>query len=395
MNFVRFARTRTVRGGGSLVGAAFVVLGLLVAPVASGASGPSISQTKLQIEHLSARLAREVQLSDSLGQKFDGFKQDLIATKGAITRDEGKVRAAEADYSTTHAALVRALVRDYVFGTASQQGVPLLDINITQAEDRQIYEQQVVGNINAIIHKINRERRTLNRELRAEAHQRSTESGELHQIHLVTVENRDNEAKTQELLAQIKGNLTREVVSYEITVAVAAARANNSTGVNDAILAATAVGGQAAANQVIAAVDAATPPTTVAGTPAGTSQGDAAVTYAASQIGVPYVWGGETPGVGFDCSGLTQWAWGKAGVYIPRTAAEQYNAIAHVPLDQLRPGDLLFYYNLDGDNEIDHVVMYVGSGPYGSQTIIEAAHTGTDIGYEQLFTYGLYGAGRP
>jgi cell wall-associated NlpC family hydrolase len=82
-------------------------------------------------------------------------------------------------------------------------------------------------------------------------------------------------------------------------------------------------------------------------------------------------------------------------VSIPRTADSQYNAITHVPLSALEPGDLLFYYNLDGDDTIDHVVMYVGSGPYGTQTIIQAPYTGADVSYDLLYTYGLIGAGRP
>ncbi len=66
-----------------------------------------------------------------------------------------------------------------------------------------------------------------------------------------------------------------------------------------------------------------------------------------------------------------------------------------MPLNALEPGDLLFYYNLDGDNTIDHVVMYVGSGPYGSQTIIQAPYTGSEVQYAPLFTEGLVAAGRP
>ena len=93
----------------------------------------------------------------------------------------------------------------------------------------------------------------------------------------------------------------------------------------------------------------------------------AAVQAAVSQLGVPYVFGGEQPGVGFDCSGLVQWAWGQAGVTIPRTTETQWPALTHVSLDALEPGDLLFYYNLDGDDQVDHVVMYAGSGPYGSR----------------------------
>jgi cell wall-associated NlpC family hydrolase len=116
---------------------------------------------------------------------------------------------------------------------------------------------------------------------------------------------------------------------------------------------------------------------------------------AESQEGVPYVWGGETPNVGFDCSGLVQWAWGKAGFFIPRTTEEQWAALPRVALNQLQPGDLLYYNNLDGDNLVDHVVMYVGSGEYGSNTIIAAAYTGTNISVAPVFTFGLIGAARP
>ena len=124
-------------------------------------------------------------------------------------------------------------------------------------------------------------------------------------------------------------------------------------------------------------------------------EGDRAARAAVSQIGVPYVWGGETPGQGFDCSGLVQWAWAQAGVSIPRTTEQQWAQLPHVSLHDLQPGDLIYYFNLDGDNAVDHVVMYTGSGPWGSSTIVQAAHTGTNIAYSPLFTYGLIGAVRP
>jgi cell wall-associated NlpC family hydrolase len=112
-------------------------------------------------------------------------------------------------------------------------------------------------------------------------------------------------------------------------------------------------------------------------------------------LGVPYVFGGETEGVGFDCSGLVQWAWGQAGVSIPRTTETQWPALQHVSLGALEPGDLLFYYNLDGDDAVDHVVMYAGSGPYGTDTVIQAPFTGATVSYSPIFTEGLIGAARP
>jgi cell wall-associated NlpC family hydrolase len=114
-----------------------------------------------------------------------------------------------------------------------------------------------------------------------------------------------------------------------------------------------------------------------------------------SQLGVPYVFGGEQAGVGFDCSGLVQWAWSRAGVTIPRTTEVEWPSLTHVSLDALEPGDLLFYYNLDGDNLVDHVVMYAGSGPYGTDTVIQAPFTGSSVSYSPIFTTDLIGAARP
>jgi cell wall-associated NlpC family hydrolase len=78
-----------------------------------------------------------------------------------------------------------------------------------------------------------------------------------------------------------------------------------------------------------------------------------AVRYALTQLGVPYVWGGTTPGVGLDCSGLTQWAYHQAGLDLPRLAQEQ-DLGAAVTQNSLRPGDLAVW---DG-----HVAMVVGDG---------------------------------
>jgi cell wall-associated NlpC family hydrolase len=83
-----------------------------------------------------------------------------------------------------------------------------------------------------------------------------------------------------------------------------------------------------------------------------------AVRHALTQLGVPYEWGGSAPGVGLDCSGLTQWAYHEAGLNIPRLAQEQ-DVGAVVDAGSVRPGDLAVW---DG-----HVAMIVGNG-----TMIEA-----------------------
>lgn len=88
---------------------------------------------------------------------------------------------------------------------------------------------------------------------------------------------------------------------------------------------------------------------------------------------VPYVYGGTTMS-GFDCSGLTRYLWGKAGVNIPRTSEEQATVGQAVTRDQLQPGDLIFSQWPGDDASPGHVAIYAGSGQ-----LIEAPHTGEDV----------------
>ena len=102
--------------------------------------------------------------------------------------------------------------------------------------------------------------------------------------------------------------------------------------------------------------------------------GRQAVEYAikrgASQMGVPYSWGGGTPNgpsrgvesgadtVGFDCSGLVRYAFAGVGVLIPRYSGDQYNAGRHIAPSQAKRGDLIFY----GPGGSQHVTLYLGNG---------------------------------
>lgn len=107
---------------------------------------------------------------------------------------------------------------------------------------------------------------------------------------------------------------------------------------------------------------------------ASTASAAQIIKNAETQIGVKYVWGAESPGKAFDCSGLTQWAYSKAGVKIPRVAADQQKVGTRVPTNKTQPGDLLFV----GD-PAHHVVMSIGGGK-----IIEAPHPGANVTVRSL-----------
>ncbi|WP_329567593.1 C40 family peptidase [Kitasatospora sp. NBC_01266] len=112
--------------------------------------------------------------------------------------------------------------------------------------------------------------------------------------------------------------------------------------------------------------------------------GRQAVAYALAQLGKPYLWGGTGPDA-YDCSGLTSQAWLSAGVQIPRTSEEQWAQLQHVPLNQLRPGDLVVYYA-----SAEHVAMYIGGG-----LVVQAPHTGAFVRVSPIGMAPILGAVRP
>jgi cell wall-associated NlpC family hydrolase len=122
-----------------------------------------------------------------------------------------------------------------------------------------------------------------------------------------------------------------------------------------------------------------------AGQTVGTVMADAglvAAQWAMTQIGTPYVWGGEAPGVGFDCSGLVQAAYKVAGVPLPRVAQDQYDATPKVPDGApLATGDLVFFGG--GPTTVDHVGIYVGSID-GKTVMVDAPHSGADVRAESF-----------
>lgn len=173
----------------------------------------------------------------------------------------------------------------------------------------------------------------------------------------------------------------------------------------------TALVGQRAAAERTAAVapapKPATPPTPSGNTPrAGSGSASAAQTAidaAMRHLGLPYAWGGggtRGPGpgmapdegvIGFDCSGLTQYAYAQAGISIPRNSRAQYAALPKVGSDDLQPGDLVFWGTDASDpSSIVHVAIYLGGG-----RVVQAPESGDVVKVSSMWWRDYVGAVRP
>ncbi|MFF4750775.1 NlpC/P60 family protein [Streptomyces sp. NPDC002514] len=114
------------------------------------------------------------------------------------------------------------------------------------------------------------------------------------------------------------------------------------------------------------------------------TKGKEAVAFATAQIGKPYVWGAEGPDT-FDCSGLTSQAWATAGRPIPRTSQEQWKQLKHVDAEDMRPGDLIIYFD-----DASHVGIYAGDG-----AIIHAPRPGRTVTIAGAGSMPILGVVRP
>src|ERR1700761_7726646 len=117
---------------------------------------------------------------------------------------------------------------------------------------------------------------------------------------------------------------------------------------------------------------------------------DSSVVTSAAQgeLGKPYIWDSPTDPnnpnpAGFDCSGLTMWCYNKAGIELPHSAISQYGKLAHRPVSEAQPGDLIFVGVAGVAATIHHVMVYMGNGQ-----VIEAPDFGIPVRINTVAAYG-------
>lgn len=378
------------------------------------AAQQKINATEAQLTAIEQTITQEQQQSAVLDQEYDAAVVHVQAVQAQLAATNANLHATQLKVKADKKVLAKAAIEDYVLGAQGTAIAPMFTSSADTTVITQEYAQTAIGDLDAAKQALQGAEAQLTV---VESQQESEEQQAQQAASEVQTLEQQNAAATQQeeaTLDSIKGTLATEVAQaaeaklqkeeQEAQAAQAEAQreqeAKEAAELDNII---TVVGGTSnAATQGANSVTSSAGGPTVTGNGAptgGSGAGEAAVEAAESQLGVPYVWGGETPGVGFDCSGLTQWAWAQAGVSIPRTSQAQEASVPLVwttssgqPLDlsALAPGDLFFYYNLDGTGTVDHVAMYVGG-----DTLIQAPFTGTVVSYHSVYTEGLIAVGQP
>jgi cell wall-associated NlpC family hydrolase len=368
------------------------------------------------VASLEAQISQQQVVLDQTDEQYNQAVVNLAQTQASLQTTAASLDATRSELESTRARLRAEAIGAYESDSTSQAVASLFAAPNGATQTRDVYAGIGAGDLAADVARVQAGQRQLSA---TQAKLLTEQQAETEQL---TVERQAQQsaaaanAESEATLAEVKGALAQQVAQQAAAQATAAAQnaasadspaaaaAAAAAAAQAAQVASTLSGGSAAAVGATDAANQAAGLAAGAGGPTLTSGGSpqaaglAAVHGAMKYLGVPYVWGGESMS-GVDCSGLTALAWANAGVSLPHSAADQYAESRHVPLNQLEPGDLLFY-NFDGAG-IDHVVMYVGPvldgqpTAYGSGTIIQAAHTGTVVTFDPVWYQGLVGAARP
>lgn len=372
------------------VAALVIVCSCILVPLARPAAAATLTSAKAQAAQLEQEITSTGQQITALDQSFDAAEQQKAAVDGKILITESEIVHDRRKVSTDRRVLRKAAVDAYISGGTSPSS-SLFSGSQTSTIDARFYDNVAEGDLGQDVAGLQSAQDQLDAEETSLHQQEAAAAAAEASAHAAVQQAQVLEAQQTQALNQVKGQIATLIAQQE-KAAQAAATAAAQAQIEKAQAAAAAA---AAAAPAVAAPTASNlvtvsdpPPPAAAG-----GSGSAAVAAAESQLGVPYRWAAETPrptspNPGFDCSGLTAWAWGRAGVPLPHYSGAQMADSTPVPLSDLQPGDLLFY----GPTGSEHVAMYVGTGEQ-----IEAPYTGASVWITALRTNtGTFvGAGRP
>ena len=374
------------------------VLASTVVGLARPAAGDAISDAKAKAAAIESQLTQAQDQMSTLSQQYDEAQYQLSQINSNISTTKANIATDQQQVANDKATLSKAAVANYISdGTAAAQN-PIFSGNEQTLGATTEYNKIAEGDITLAVDNLHTAENSLDVQVTQLQGEQSQAQTEVTAKQNAVTQNAQAVQEQKNALAQEQGQIAQLVQQQQQAEAAAAAKAAAARQAAAAQAAAAAAAAAAArttatatgapssagATAAPAVLSQAAPPPSAAG-------GAGAVQAAESQVGVPYVWGGESPkgsaSPGFDCSGLTAWSWGQVGVGLPHYSGAQMGDSTPVPISDLQPGDLLFY----GPGGSQHVAMYVGPG-----TMIEAPYTGASVWVTSLRLGGDFvGAGRP
>jgi peptidoglycan DL-endopeptidase CwlO len=356
-----------------------VLVVLLVAALNPAARAAPIDEKQAEAARIQDELERQGEEVSVAAERFNQAQRHLEATQAALAKAEAELRRSDERMTLVRGRLAQAAVIAYT-GGGSNAFLNLLARNAdpTQTVVRQQYLRVIASDQRAVLGELRLAREDFEV-------QRSALGDEQRKADVAAAAAADTradamaaEAGQRTIAARIDAELADLVVAEATRRLEAEAALRPAPPVSTAPPAPTA--GTARVPESLA------DPSPLAA-PAGSSPAAIAVQEATRQIGKPYAWGGSGPD-SFDCSGLTAWAWRAAGVELTHSADIQYFETTRVAVEDIQPGDLLFFGpDVEG---IHHNAIYIGDGQ-----MIEASQSGVPVRYRGWRARDLVGVGRP
>ena len=346
------------------------------------------------------RIVDELERLEERARQLGEDYNEAIDTKSQLDVEiadaEARIGEKQAELDQLRASLSDMALRSFVGGGSVPLG-PLFEDseNLNDAVKREELARVALSagdvttdELDALVSDINDEKAALDRkreqadQLAASLTEAQAETNRLTEEY--TKARADAEAKLGQLIAQEEQRRAEESARRLREQAAAAASSSNSGG-------GSSNGGNSGggtSNSGGGSTDGGSSSSGSGGgysVPAVSSRSGIAVQSALGQQGVPYRYATSSPGVGFDCSGLTAYAWGQAGVGLPHQSRAQFASVPHVPKEAAQPGDLLFFYS-----PISHVSIYLGNGMQ-----VHAPNTGKTVMVSPVNWGKVTGVGRP
>ena len=381
-----------------LIPAAVAVALITPAMAPTAVQAQSVDQQRDRVEDIVDKLERLEEKALKLGEDYN----DTIDTQGQLDLEiadaEARIGEQEAELAELRSNLSEMALRSFVGSGAAPLG-PLFEdaANLNDALKREELARVALSagdvttdQLDALVDDINDERSALDKK-RKEAEQLAETLAQAKvQTESLTAEytqaRADAEAKLGQLIQEEEQRRAEESARRVQEQARAAVSTSGNSGGGDS------GGGDSGGGN--SSGDSSTSGSSSSGAsgagggysaPAVSSRSGLAVQAALGQQGVPYRYATSTPGVGFDCSGLTAYAWGQAGVGLPHQSRAQFASTPRVPIEQAQAGDLLFFYS-----PISHVSIYLGNG-----TQVHAPSTGKTVSIASVNWGKVVGVGRP